>query len=395
MDDTDSLGGGCTTEVLFRLLQNLPEDVQIGQKRLVRLWPFARRRTRGNAAVAVELKAVNESNLMKYLDEFWREEILPLRGQLLTSNHSNRQQYPADPGMVWFSDVQDDEELYKTGLREEVTYDQLPISTRSWGGHGKIGATLAILWPAKNVTYEAIAWRSSQHTGSRQLDKEALEIIEQMDDTFLCRDERLGTSMLAPRGVSPVLFGIRAWTKEAAKEALEVLVHAPLTETVDGSMVFATNQATNDHLDSSHILEIESTEVLQGGHTLLKSKNSRFIAFKESGEIATICQNLRQGDIVECKGLMALDGSIHIEFLKINHIVSNRSRPLCPSCNKALSSMGSNQGLRCKKCGLKMDDSWNETFRELPMNQWIQPPPSSRRHLAKPLLEDSIRENYL
>ena len=114
MDDTDSLGGGCTTEVLFRLLQNLPEDVQIGQKRLVRLWPFARRRTRGNAAVAVELRVENEANLMEYLDEFWREEILPLRGQLLTSNHSNRQQYPADPGMVWFSDVQVDEELYKT-----------------------------------------------------------------------------------------------------------------------------------------------------------------------------------------------------------------------------------------------------------------------------------------
>ena len=322
MDDTDSLGGGCTTEVLFRLLQNLPEDVQVKQKRLVRLWPFARRRTRGNAAVAVELRVENEANLMEFLDEFWREEVLPLRGQLLTSNHSNRQQYPADPGMVWFSDVQVDEELYKTGLREEVTYDQLPISTRSWGGHGKIGATLAVLWPAKNVTYEAIAWRSSQHTGSRQLDKEALDIIEQMDDTFLCRDERLGTSMLAPRGVSPVLFGIRAWTKEAAKEALEVLVHAPLTETVVGSIVFATNQATNDHLDSSQIVMIESTEILQGGHTLLKSKNSRFIAFKESGEIATICQNLRQGDIVECKGLMALDGSIHIEFLKINHIVS-------------------------------------------------------------------------
>ncbi len=61
LDDTDSLEGGCTTEVLYRLIQALPDSVEVGQSRLVRLWPFARQRTRGNAAVAVEVNSDDES----------------------------------------------------------------------------------------------------------------------------------------------------------------------------------------------------------------------------------------------------------------------------------------------------------------------------------------------
>jgi len=55
LDDTDHLGGGCTTHTLWRLLASLPSSVQVGELRLVRLWPLAPGRTRGNAAVAVEL----------------------------------------------------------------------------------------------------------------------------------------------------------------------------------------------------------------------------------------------------------------------------------------------------------------------------------------------------
>lgn len=395
MDDTDSLGGGCTTEVLFRLLQQLPEQVTTGTKRLVRLWPFARRRTRGNAAVAVELNVKNEQVLLEFLEQFWDREILPHKGNKHESNHSEREQFPADPGMVWFSEIKRNEQLYKSGLRRELTLKDLPVSTKAWGGYGKIGATLAVVWPANDVTYEAIAWRTKKNAEIRKVDNHAREVVESMDETFLCRDERLGKSMLAPRGASPVLFGIRAWSKKAAKQALQVLVDAPNTESVAGSMIFETNQATNDHLDDSMTIEVESIEVLRGGHTVLQSQNDRFLAFKESGELARICQCLRPGDIIECKGLRAPDHSIHIEFLKINHLVAERTRPKCPHCNKALSSMGRNQGLRCKKCGLKQEDSWKQNQRDLPLNTWIQPPPSARRHLAKPLLEDSIRQNNL
>ena len=385
MDDTDSLQGGCTTETLFRLIQALPEHVTVGPARLVRLWPFAQQRTRGNAAVAVELNTEDEQGLLVFLEHYWRNCILPLRGMVQTSQHNDREQFPSDPGMVWFSESVNDYTIYREGLRRELSLQNLPTPTKSWGGHGQIGATLAILWPAEELTYEAIAWREPSANGLRQLDKHAIEHIDQMEGTFLCRDDRMGDSLLAPRGVSPVLFGIRAWTRDVAMEALEVLLDAPNTEPVIGSLVFETNQATNDHLGHSIVGRVDRVEVLRGGHTVIHASEQRFLAFKESGQIATISQQLREGDVVECKGLMAPDLSIHIEFTKIQQVVPHKHRPACPTCDKSMSSMGKDQGLRCKKCGLKMDDRWIETPRLLPVNQWFQPPASSRRHLAKPL----------
>ena len=47
LDDTDHLGGGCTTYTLFELIQNLPDGYTASEFRLVRLYPFARQRTRG------------------------------------------------------------------------------------------------------------------------------------------------------------------------------------------------------------------------------------------------------------------------------------------------------------------------------------------------------------
>ena len=385
MDDTDSLQGGCTTEVLFHLIQALPEHVIVGQTRLVRLWPFAQQRTRGNAAVAVELNTEDEQGLLVFLEHYWRNSILPLKGIVQTSQHNDREQYPTDPGMVWFTESVDDYAIYRDGLRREVSLENLPTPTKSWGGHGRIDATLAILWPAKESTFEAIAWRKPTANGLRQLDEGAIQRIDQMVGTFLCRDARFGNSLLAPRGVSPVLFGIRAWTKDVAEQALEILLDAPNTEPVIGSLVFETNQATNDHLDHSIGGRVERVEVLRGGHTVIHTSKRRFLAFKESGQIAAISQQLREGDIVECMGLMAQDQSIHVEFMRIQQLVPNRDRPACPTCDKSMSSMGKDQGLRCKKCGLRMDDCWVETPRLLPLDQWIQPPASSRRHLAKPL----------
>ena len=92
-----------------------------------------------------------------------------------------------------------------------------------------------------------------------------------MDGTFLCRDQRSGSSMVAPRGKSPVLFGVRAWNKQTAEEALQRLITGADTEPVAGCMVFETNQATNDHLDTAVEAKIEEIKILKGGHTLLRN----------------------------------------------------------------------------------------------------------------------------
>ena len=89
LDDTDSLSGGCTTEVFHRLIDDLPEETDVGVPRLVRLWPFAQRRTRGNAALSIELKHDDEKALLNHLDEWWNNHVAPLEGQVEGSTISD------------------------------------------------------------------------------------------------------------------------------------------------------------------------------------------------------------------------------------------------------------------------------------------------------------------
>ena len=55
LDDTDHIDCACTTEHFQRLLTRLNDSIvsfETKERRLVRLWPFAPNRTRGNAALA-------------------------------------------------------------------------------------------------------------------------------------------------------------------------------------------------------------------------------------------------------------------------------------------------------------------------------------------------------
>ena len=82
LDDTDSLEEGCTTFTFHLLLQGLPASATVRIPRLVRLWPFAHQRTRGNAALGVEIETQNEQELIDYLNEFWMEHILVNKGKI-------------------------------------------------------------------------------------------------------------------------------------------------------------------------------------------------------------------------------------------------------------------------------------------------------------------------
>ena len=86
LDDTDSLSGGCTTNVMHRMIKYLRtcDDSDLWEvseyPSLVRLWPFAQRRTRGNAAVSVEIRCLDENSediLIDNLDKLWKELVIP------------------------------------------------------------------------------------------------------------------------------------------------------------------------------------------------------------------------------------------------------------------------------------------------------------------------------
>ena len=94
IDDTDHINGGCTTHTLYQLISNLPPEFTYQNPRLVRLWPFAAQRTRGNAAVAVEIITDNnEEELIQFLNYWWNENILPFKDNISTSKDYERKQF--------------------------------------------------------------------------------------------------------------------------------------------------------------------------------------------------------------------------------------------------------------------------------------------------------------
>lgn len=386
LDDTDHLGGGCTTHTLWRLLASLPSSVQVDELRLVRLWPLAPGRTRGNAAVAVELNPTDRDALMAHLDCYWSAHLEPLSGLVESSHHSDRVQHPTDPGMVWF-DQPPSSALYWRAVRQHVHADELPVADRSWGGLGRVGATAAIAWPATTVTYEAIAWRMEGQTGPRGVDGEALAEVDGMEGTFLTRDPRRGAALLAPRGPSPVLFGVRAHDEGTAADAARVLLEAAGTEAASGWRVFATNQASGDHLgeDASALVEAVEVDPVRK-HAIVQTDDGPWLAYVESGDVNRLARWLRAGDRIDGRGLMDETGRRHLEALRlVQHVPRQHQRPLCGACNVRLKSMGRSQGLRCPQCKERTSDRWEEVNIPPPFDGWVEPPDGARRHLAQPL----------
>ena len=77
LDDTDTLDGGCTTYSFDKILRDLNQMSRMGfpwknstDERLVRLWPFAARRTRGNASVSAQIEVEEEGQQLFFDFEF-------------------------------------------------------------------------------------------------------------------------------------------------------------------------------------------------------------------------------------------------------------------------------------------------------------------------------------
>ena len=386
LDDTDSLAGGCTTAVFHDLLNGLPASTLIGTPRLVRLWPFAQRRTRGNAALGVELQTEDVAELLLHLDAWWSNHIAPLSGEVESSVISSREQSPASPGMVWF-DNQPAFELYKKAVSKKVSLDELPTPERSWGGHGRIGATAAVAWKGKHFTWEAIAWRMDGVDSPRRVDHTTVEEVDEWPEVVFSRDPRRGTSLIAPRGRSPVLFGLRATAKEAAEKGCRLLVQSEETETVQGWRVFQTNQASGDHLGDNWVLEVRGVSIDSvRKHAQITTNGPDVLCYAEGGPVNALARWVREGDVIEVAGLIDHEEQIHAERLKLKTWVPrSRQRPLCPDCSVRMKSMGAGQGIRCPKCKRREGDEWIDIPGSPPFTTWVEPPVDARRHLSRPL----------
>ena len=411
LDDTDGLDGGCTTHAMNQIIAILSSESEsrgwsiCNPPQLIRLWPFASRRTRGNAAVAVEIKCstkkINE-DLISRLNELWESLILESvkkYGGLSTSSHNERPQYAASPAMIW-TDTRPNEEWYWRCVRSEVSLDDcmelIPLGATIWHsnlGHGRIGALAAIAWLGEvDQTWEAIAYREVRNIGKERQISQSMcaQLDSKFPETFLNRDPTASRSIIAPRTPCPVLFGIRAESAHAAKEAAEWLTTGDDCEPISGIQVWRTNQATDDHIEKVMVTTLaDSVDIRQQGHSSFTGiDEQKIVAFAQSGPINRTVQSLVEGDQIEYTGLQSPDGSIHLEKLRVIKIANNRLlRPLC-DCGKRMKSMGDNQGVRCPACGTRTQVTRsNELSKPLgfDLGQWYEPSPAFRRHLAAPL----------
>lgn len=385
LDDTDHLNGGCTTWAMQQVLQRLPDGAaRVGDVRLVRLYPAAPHRTRGNAALAVEVDVTIEADAWReWLEGVWQDVVAPLAGQRSASHHSARPQAESDPGMVWY-EQRPSSDFYQRAVRCAVDLQDVPKATWAKGGRGCIGAAAACAWEGKAGTWESIAWRKAT-SGARHVDQDMLAQLDEHPDLFACRDPRRGRGLVAPRGRSPVLFGIRGRTREAVTASTLSLLSAPGTEASLGSAVHWTNQGSGDHFEEVHKATVHATGIAKGGHVVLETSIGRMVAFQPSGPVAGLAASLREGDRIEALGLV-IDGTIHLEALRhIDGPPRNKRRPTCPACKTRMKSAGSGQGLRCRTCAHRDVDRWiGDAVQPGP---WTQPPLDRRRHLAPELAQ--------
>ncbi len=398
LDDTDSPESGCTTATFDDLIREISqfEDVIILERRLVRLWPFAERRTRGNGALACLLDCPVPllPSLEKLLSNFFSNLLMELN--INEASHTS-------PALLYsFKEL--DENFYWEAVRHKVdlnfrrkNLDGVKVLSHLDSDWGIIGASSAMSWqPSDDSTYELIAWRFLDKIGTKR--KFSPSLIREMEslhpDTFVNRDPTVDKGLIAPRTPCPVLYGIRGASSKAVLMAHEWLQSREDVEKSERYAIHRTNQLSDDHILGflSGTVLTKSVET-QGGHSSLQvfsqGRNITLVAFKEGGDVNRLLRKLIPGDRIKWLGLESPDRSIHLERLSIESSLPRiTGRPTC--CNgNTMRSSGSNQPLRCLKCQKNIEKYW--LFQELDfsgvevINNWVEPPASHRRHLSRPL----------
>ena len=406
LDDTDTANYGCTTATfddLINSISHLP-DFQILERRLVRLWPFAERRTRGNGALSciVECSSQSIPDFEKLLNSFFieLEDTLKLEGEIDPRT---------SPALIYsFEEINED--LYWEAVRQKVEISDrieklLDINKMTLNSDwGLIGASSAMAWkPHDKSTWELIAWRYPNNIGKER--EISSSIVKEMEikhpETFVNRDPTQEKGLIAPRTPCPVLYGIRGSTSQAVLSAHEWLQSNKDVEKCQRFAIHRTNQLSDDHIRGfSTSTVLTNPKETKGAHSSLevtfRGRSKTLVAFKEGGDVNRLLRKLIPGDRINWLGLESPDGSIHLERLRVESPVPRvTGRPICCN-NKTMRSAGVNQPLRCIFCQRQIDKHW--LFEDINLNNleltngWVEPSPSQRRHLSRPLsLGEPIR----
>ncbi len=360
IDDTDSSRGYCTTYLAYRIATDLRPDIRVlAYPRLVRLNPNIPFKTRGNAAVCLQIEAPDPDVAF---------ERLAAKVTELSDVDGG-----ANSGMVFLEDpskANQFEPLYLdalTGLlsphRVKRFLRELGTRTMELGnGMGLVGAASALGFGERfDHTYELIAYRRKEFWGTqRAIDSSSARNMDSkmFPHTFNNYDYQKRKVLITPHGPDPVFAGVRGDSPKAVVKAFDMLTY---DETIDGHMVYVSNQHTDAHLQREMNWKVFSsgwfggtvTEVRvgAGGHvyvTIEADGSRRFAAaYEPTGDLRRTARLLCPGDKVKAFGGVRRATSLHPKMLNLEKLEFISSAGRLPSLPKGsyISSPRSNRHL--------------------------------------------------
>jgi len=396
IDDTDSPQGMCTTylgAVLARRL--IREHMRVHEARLVRLNPNVTWKTRGNAAIALDVAGDRDHAfaiacaIVEELADF----------SCVNTN----------PGVV-VVDTRPDPAFYTKAVTDFCQIDEaielLEVAGAQYRGYknkrGLIGATAAVASVLADSTSEILVYRQPEQWGTpREVDRQSLFDAEKatFPHTWDTVDTANDVVVCVPHTPDPVLFGIRGENPSWVMVARQMVQ----SEETGIEQIWVTNQGTDAHILAGRIGElleglsyrvqgvvVDAPATTKGGHvsfTISESDHSLLcMAYEPTKNFRQIVRQLVPGDEVIAVGSFK-KGSVNLEKIRIVSLArpSIVRPPLCTSCNKRMTSDGKGKGYKCKKCGAKAGEPEVQVISRSLKTGWYEVPPTARRHLAKPL----------
>lgn len=426
IDDTDSRTEGmCTTYVATRIAEAVQQDGwSVSRRLLVRLNPGVKRKTRGNAALALHTDCpadIGFETAKRVVSQLTAQDARNSPGVVVA--HWEPGNIPPDitrfceDAMRHIHALSDAVELIERyGLRHAAVTTGAGMSK---SGYGRIGALAAIgAWNAFDQwTYEYITYRELDQCGTERLVDDQ-SVFTAADDGYPVVwdtvDKREHEPVCVPNAPGPILFGIRGDDPEACEDVASQIRCEP----VDYETLFQTNQGTDAHINRGEIghlrdqagyrvdgIVVSNPETIEGGHTFVTIGHPDGVtvdegtvvtdpsvntvdcaAFEPTKRFRNVVLDLRKGDRVQAVGEYE-NGTIKLEKLKLCSLNrATKRNPICHQCSSRMNSAGRDQGYRCQDCGTHADEKRVvERDREL-SEGWYEVPPCARRHVAKPII---------
>lgn len=402
LDDTDSRSQGmCTTYVATQVAERLHEaGARVSTRRLIRLNPAVKHKTRGNAALAIHTDASKATALgiaaevVSSLAVLEDERTHP--GIVAASE-------PIEPAVRQFG-----HQAIREILDRETAMEQIDAAGAEHvgfkTGRGIIGAVAAIgaSVTLTEWTYEYIAYRQPDRWGTpRDVDRES---VFEAAETFYPAawdtvDRGEDEAVCVPNAPGPILYGIRGDDPHAVVSLAAEIESEP----VHDRALFETNQGTDVHLEDAAIAGVKNNrayrvtgrvlsapETRSGGHVFVTIADGTgqlsCVAFEPTKRFRDRVRSLRVGDAITAAGEVT-DGTLKLEKFAVRELRTRKAvTPTCPACGRRMESAGASQGYRCRECGTTADGKELVRIHRDLEEGWYEVPPCARRHIAKPLV---------